>query len=49
QGTMSSLTAAGVISTGTLGSGANFSNISASVVDLELMLSSGEIIKDQQY
>ncbi|KAK3727192.1 hypothetical protein RRG08_047485 [Elysia crispata] len=45
QGTVSSLTAAGVISTGTHGSGANFSNISASVVDLELMLSSGEIIK----
>ncbi|KAK6184200.1 hypothetical protein SNE40_006714 [Patella caerulea] len=50
QGTVSELTAAGVISTGTHGTGADMGIISSSVVELDLMTASGEILtisKDQ--
>ncbi|BFZ15798.1 hypothetical protein BsWGS_18837 [Bradybaena similaris] len=44
QGSVSDLTAAGVISTGTHGTGANFGIISTYVLGLELMKASGEVI-----
>ncbi|PVD33901.1 hypothetical protein C0Q70_05163 [Pomacea canaliculata] len=43
-GTVSELTVAGVISTGTHGTGANYNIISSYVVDMDLMKASGEII-----
>ncbi|XP_035827092.1 L-gulonolactone oxidase isoform X2 [Aplysia californica] len=44
QGTVDDLSAAGVISTGTHGTGTNFGIVSSYVVDLTLMKASGEII-----
>ncbi|CAL1541329.1 unnamed protein product [Lymnaea stagnalis] len=44
QGAVCDLTAAGVISTGTHGTGAQFGIISSYVVNLELMKASGEVI-----
>ncbi|XP_070200311.1 L-gulonolactone oxidase-like [Littorina saxatilis] len=43
-GTVSDLTVAGVISTGTHGTGANYGIISSYIVELELMTASGEVI-----